>query len=287
MNSYQGDYGLNAIVYLPFTTHDKDGGAVAPLTAFETADVKLFKNGSTERGNVAGYTMTSPLGGIVGLHLLSIDTADNTVAGFFAAGGEYFAALSPDTETIDTEIALAVIGSFSIERTNGALARLKAVPAVDVTKWEGHAVHGHTVEGIPVVQLHDSAGAGGINAPANFEDLSIVDTTGLVDITQTAADKVWSTVARVLTAGTNIVLAKGTGVTGLNDLSADNIHDEVVEGTLTFRQIIRILLAFAAGKSSGGGTATIKFQDVADTIPRITATTDANGNRTAITLDGT
>jgi hypothetical protein len=40
--------------------------------------------------------------------------------------------------------------------------------------------------------------------PTNLEDLSIVDTTGLVDITQAAADKVWGTAARVLTAGTNL-----------------------------------------------------------------------------------
>ncbi len=36
--------------------------------------------------------------------------------------------------------------------------------------------------------------------PTNFSDLSIAVTTGLVDITQTAADKVWSTAARTLTA---------------------------------------------------------------------------------------
>lgn len=40
--------------------------------------------------------------------------------------------------------------------------------------------------------------------PTNLEDLNIVDTTGLVDITQTAADKVWATAARVLTANTNL-----------------------------------------------------------------------------------
>lgn len=40
--------------------------------------------------------------------------------------------------------------------------------------------------------------------PSNFEHLSITDTTGLVDITQAAADKVWSTTARVLTANTNL-----------------------------------------------------------------------------------
>lgn len=55
--------------------------------------------------------------------------------------------------------------------------------------------------------------------PSNFASMSIT-AGGLVDITQAAADKAWGTTARVLTAGTNIVLAKGTGVTGFNDLDA-------------------------------------------------------------------
>lgn len=37
---------------------------------------------------------------------------------------------------------------------------------------------------------------------------------------------VWATTTRLLTAGTNIVLAKGTGVTGLNDLSAAQVNTE-------------------------------------------------------------
>ena len=59
--------------------------------------------------------------------------------------------------------------------------------------------------------------------PTNFSSMSISATTGLVDITQAAADKVWSTAARVLTAGTNIALAKGTGVTGFNDIAATDV----------------------------------------------------------------
>lgn len=39
-----------------------------------------------------------------------------------------------------------------------------------------------------------------------------------------ALDAVWSTATRLLTAGTNIVLAKGTGITGLNDLDAAGIR---------------------------------------------------------------
>lgn len=41
-----------------------------------------------------------------------------------------------------------------------------------------------------------------------------------------ALDAVWSTTTRILTAGTNIVLAKGTGVTGFNDLSAAQVNAE-------------------------------------------------------------
>jgi len=44
--------------------------------------------------------------------------------------------------------------------------------------------------------------------------------TNDVGITQAGADKVWGTAARVLTAGTNIALAKGVGLTGLNDIAA-------------------------------------------------------------------
>lgn len=63
----------------------------------------------------------------------------------------------------------------------------------------------------------------GITFPSNFSDLSISASTGLVNISQTAADKVWDTTTRILTAGTNIVLAKGTGLTGLNDIAATAI----------------------------------------------------------------
>lgn len=57
----------------------------------------------------------------------------------------------------------------------------------------------------------------------------VANSTGLVDITQTAADKVWGTSSRVLTAGTNITLAKGVGVTGFNDLSATDVNAEMVD----------------------------------------------------------
>ena len=72
----------------------------------------------------------------------------------------------------------------------------------------------------------------------------------------------------------------------LSVAGVDSILDDTVEGTLTLRQIVKILLSAMAGKSSGGGTGTIAFRDNADTKARISATVDSNGNRTGVTIDG-
>ena len=73
-----------------------------------------------------------------------------------------------------------------------------------------------------------SVGAGGITAA------SIA--TGAIDADALAADAgteigtaVWATAARTLTSGANIVLAKGVGVTGFNDLSAAEVNAEVLD----------------------------------------------------------
>lgn len=60
-----------------------------------------------------------------------------------------------------------------------------------------------------------------------------------------------------------------------------------VETGITERQALRLILAALAGKVSGAGTTTITFRNVGDTKTRITATVDANGDRTAVTTDAT
>ena len=67
---------------------------------------------------------------------------------------------------------------------------------------------------------------------------------------------------------------------------AGNVLAETVEGSLTLTQVLRLMLSALAGKSSGGGTTSIAFRDVADGKDRIAATVDGGGNRTAISLDG-
>lgn len=79
-----------------------------------------------------------------------------------------------------------------------------------------------------------------------------------------------------------------TGAVDADALAADavdEILDEIVEGSLTLRQAIRIILAALAGKITNANTSTNSFRDVADTKNRIVATVDSTG-RTAVTLDG-
>jgi hypothetical protein len=75
-------------------------------------------------------------------------------------------------------------------------------------------------------------------------------------------------------------------------LSTANIGDavwaRVIESGITAEEVVRILLAVAAGKSEvtdlGGGAATVVFRDQADALDRVTATM-ASSDRTAVVID--
>jgi len=58
-----------------------------------------------------------------------------------------------------------------------------------------------------------------------------------------------------------------------------------IEGSLTLKSVLRLLLAVTAGKASGGGTTTITYRNQADDKDRVVATVDSNGNRTNVVLD--
>lgn len=58
----------------------------------------------------------------------------------------------------------------------------------------------------------------------------------------------------------------------------------VIDGTRTAVQLFRGLAAAAMGKSSGLDTGAVKYRDIADTKDVISATADANGNRSAVTV---
>ena len=79
-----------------------------------------------------------------------------------------------------------------------------------------------------------------------------------------------------------------TGTTLPNAISAidtDSVLDVQIDGTITLRKVINRMAGALAGKLSGGGTTTLTFRDLSDTLDRIIATVDASGNRSAITYN--
>ena len=143
---YMGDYVDNALVRIFFTTNDGSGGAIAPSTAFEAADVVIYKNGSaTQKVTTNGITMTSPFDGVTGLHLLEIDTNNDTGdAGFWVSGNDYSVVLSPD-ETVDGQIVVHPLAQFSIENRS-ALRPTTAGNTLDVTAAGNAGINWGNVE---------------------------------------------------------------------------------------------------------------------------------------------
>lgn len=130
-----------------FSTHNAAGANVAPSSAIDAADIRIYKAtdgaalSATQRSSAAGITVTSPFDSLTGFHTVDIDLTDNTDASFYATGSLYAVVLAPDDETIDSQVITgAVLAYFEI-----------GVRKADVTQWLGTAVSTPTVAGVPNV----------------------------------------------------------------------------------------------------------------------------------------
>ena len=118
-----------------------------------------------------------------------------------------------------------------------------------------------------------------------------VNVTSLADDVITAAKFDESTAFPLKSADTGSTQVARVGADGdtletlSDEIAAKMATAENIEGTYTLKDAIRIILAFAAGKVSGGGTSSIKFRSTGDDVDRIQATVDSSGNRTAVTLN--
>lgn len=113
--------------------------------------------------------------------------------------------------------------------------------------------------------------------------------TGAIDADAIAADAVTEIQSGLSTFDhtTDEVSVAAASKTGyrLSATGVDDILDEVVEGAITQRQMLRGIASSTMGKLAGAATDTITTRDMGDTKDRLTVTTDADGNRTAVTRD--
>lgn len=135
--TYLGDFSVGATVYVPFNTFDAAGASVT-ITGFAVTDIEIYKDGgTTQRASDNGYTLLDTDGidfdGITGIHGFKVDLSDNSDAGFFAAGHDYFVVIS--AITVDGKTVNFVAASFSIRNRSDA-----------ASPWDD-ATSGHTATG--------------------------------------------------------------------------------------------------------------------------------------------
>lgn len=197
----------------------------------------------------------------------------------------------------------AVVGAVRVIADNPSV--FEATDTVStVTTLTGHTAQ--TGDAYAIVSHTDYGNAKLVRAttPANTLDVNATGEAGIdwanvggktstVALTGTSLNSVSGSIGgdvagKVLGGGSGVFVADGVQVAASGGgATADDLWDEVVDGTYTARQLLRLLASALAAKSSGGGTTVVTFRDVADTKDRIVATVDANGNRTAITLTAT
>jgi hypothetical protein len=314
--NYKGDFPTGKTIYFYFDTFAGSTGAPITISGLATSDIKVYKNGSTtERSSTAGFTLLDTDGidfdGITGIHGFSIDTSDNTDSGFYAAGNDYTVVVS--TITVDSQTMSFIAGSFSIDNRQ-LLRPTTASRTLDVSAsgeagidWAniGSPTTAVNLSGTTVktatdvetdtadIQTRLPAALVGGKIDSNVGTISnnAITTASINDgaITNAkVADDVDVNV-KTVTAGAITASAIATDAIDADALAADavdEILDEVIEGTITLRQALRLALAALVGKASGLETTTaVVFRDTTDAKDRITATVDADGNRSAVTLD--
>lgn len=289
-----------------FDTYAGSTGASVTMTGLAVTDIEIYKDGSTtQRSSDNGYTLLDTDGidfdGLTGIHGFSIDTGDNTDSGFYTVGAWFTVVVS--TITVDSQTVSFIACQFRVMPAESVAGK----PKVDTDTFGGTA--GTFASGVPevkVASIANNAIAAAAIASDAITAAKIAD--GAIDAATFASgalDAVWSVGTRLLTAGTNIALAKGTGVTGFNDLDAAGVRTAVglasanldtqlakadlssaiVEGTTTWRQAARGWNAALLGKASGLATTAATYRDIGDTKDRIVATVDVDGNRSGVTLD--
>src|SRR3990167_6736508 len=112
-----GSVPVNSVLPFTFDSFDGGTGASITLTGLALGDILLYKGVSmTQRSSTAGFVLTDTdgidLDTITGIHGFSIDTSDNTDAGFYAVGSFFTVVVS--AVTIDAQTVNFVAGTFRL-----------------------------------------------------------------------------------------------------------------------------------------------------------------------------
>jgi hypothetical protein len=114
MTIHLGFVPAGSTLYIPFHTFNSSGASVT-ISGLAVTDIEIYKNGSvTQRASDSGYALLDTDGidfdGLTGIHGFSIDTSDNTTAGFYSSGAFFWVVVS--AITVDSQTVSFVAATF-------------------------------------------------------------------------------------------------------------------------------------------------------------------------------
>ncbi|RUV16173.1 MULTISPECIES: hypothetical protein [unclassified Mesorhizobium] len=155
------------------------------------------------------------------IELFRRDTTTGRTATVDANGRVDVSAIQGTSQTA-RDIGASVL--LSSGTGTGQVSLTAGVVSANATQISGAAVNTASAQlGVNVVNAGGTAWNSGAITANTFAAGAIT----AAKFAANALDAVWSTATRVLTAGTNIVLSKGAGITGFNDLDAPGVRAAV------------------------------------------------------------
>lgn len=284
---FLGDFIVGDTIDFKFST-TVDG---LPTTLSGSPAISIYKaNGTTE--STAGVTLTADFDSRTGLNHCRITTV--TDGTFYSAASEFHAVITTGTVGSVTQVGV-LVASFSLSNRSTSAIKTKTdfLPSATAGAAGGVFIAGSnaatsittalTANVIGNVTGALSGSVGSVTGAVGSVTGAVGSVTGAVGSVTGAVGSVTGAVGSV-TAGVTLATNSVTAAALAAD-AVDEILDEAIgDGTTTFREALRILVAVAAGKLSGAGTTSITIRNLADSTNRVVATVDSDGNRSALTI---
>jgi len=251
-------------------------GTISSATLTAQANLSAALDGSGDISTavlVLLYQMEADLTGSGTISAALLQTIASLAADLDGSGGINAAALA-----LTVTLAATIAGSGAISTaTLQSIMRLASI-------LSGNGTVSSASLALIVYMVAQLAGTGGStgNLKGFLSMAADINVTGSEITTANIGSSVWNALA---------VLSNETGSMGelLNNAGAGgNPWDTVIESGYTAEEVLRILLAVSAGKTTvtslGGGAATVTFRDQGDTKDRVSVDMQ-DSNRIAVTID--
>lgn len=300
--SLNGDTGTdctNEAVEIPYTTATNKGMYYLILTAAEmTADIVAVTvySGATTTQATAITLYPRKLVSIRSGTAAGGDTGYITLDASASANDDFYNGMVCKA-TIDSNVEVRVITDYT-----GSNKQAAVTPAWNVAPDNDDTFVIYLPEGVQVNQANVTHISGTaqtgrdigtsvlLSSGTGTGQISLSSGAVLLQATQTGVTiPTVTTLTNLPAVTTDWLTAAGVKADAVTKIQAGlatptSVLAATVEGTYSVQEVLRIMVSALAGKVSGGGTTTITFRDLSDTLNMIAATVDANGNRSGVTI---